>query len=67
MNGEVRKIGEEAEEVGDDVGALVEIVAVDVGVDLFCMVECGAMRFDGSDCFPLQNTDSTNHFLLIKW
>lgn len=66
MNGNVREIGEETKEVGDDVGTLVEIVAVDVGVNLFCMVECGATRFDNSHCFPLQNTDSTNHFLIIK-
>jgi hypothetical protein len=43
VNREVRECGEEAEEVGDDIGRLVEIVAVDVSVDLFCVVECGAI------------------------
>jgi hypothetical protein len=66
LNREVRECGEEAEEVGDNVGRLVEIVAVDVSVDLFCVVECGAIRFYNSHCFPFQSTDSTNeHFVLL--
>lgn len=42
MNGDVVEGGEDAEELGDDVGTLVEVVAVNVGVDLFCLVEGGA-------------------------
>jgi len=65
VNGNVRESGDETEKVGDNVGRLVEIVAVDVSVKLFCVVECGAMRLDYSYCFPFQNTDSTNYHLLL--
>lgn len=64
MNGNVRESGDETEKVGDNVGRLMKIVAVDVSVELFCVVECGAMRFDYSYGFPFQNTDSTNNHLL---
>lgn len=65
MNREVRECGNETEKVGDNVGRLLKIVAVDVSVELFCVVECGAMRLDDSYCFPFQNTDSTNNHLLL--
>lgn len=65
MNREVRECGNETEKVGDNVGRLVEIVTVDMSVELFCVVECGAMRLDDSYCFPFQNTDSTNNHLLL--
>lgn len=42
MDGNVGKGGEDTEELGNDVGTLMEVVAVDVSVDLFSVVEGGA-------------------------
>lgn len=64
MDGEVGEGGGEvAEEVGDDVGGLVEVVAVDVGVELFGAAEGGA-SVENTHHLPLQSPSLTNHVLL---
>lgn len=59
MEGDVGEGGDEAEELGEYVGRLLEVLYVDLGVDFFRLIQAAASLQD-SHHFPLQNP-SHNH------
>ena len=56
--------GEDAKEFGEDVGTLVEVVAVDVGVDLFDVAEVGA-TLQNRHQLRLKNLSMKYHVVLF--